>query len=70
MKLDVKNLPSLKVAHHLEHVAAMCALLADQLDTMLLDLDGADDYTDLVSELTLVSESAANASADLMASLD
>lgn len=51
------NVPALKVAHHMEHTAAMVRYLADQLDTMLLDMDSVpDEFTDLVSELESVAD--------------
>ena len=51
------NLAALKVAHHMEHTAAMVKHLADQLDTLLLDMDSTpDEFGDLVSELESVAE--------------
>lgn len=62
----VENLGALKAAHHMDAIASSIKSQADQLDTLLLDMDGADDYTDLVSELESVAEYASELSKKLI----
>lgn len=64
-ELDAR-LPQLKAAHHMDHLSMMVKLLADQLDVMLLDMDGADEYTELVNDLETVGERADELSKQLM----
>lgn len=64
-ELDAR-IPMLKAAHHMDHLAQMVKLLADQLDVMLLEMDGADEYADLVSDLEVVGDHADELSKKLM----
>lgn len=68
MKLDMKNLPWLKVAHHLEHVASMSRALAAALDELLVDVDN-EAADGVVNDMLVAAESADAASLEIMADL-
>lgn len=63
--MDEKDIPLLKVGHHLNHVAEMCGLLASMLEEMVAESAGDKDSADIIAALQAVSDDARLASDDV-----